>query len=131
MITCLEDASRFTAFDLIDAVFAGQTKRVRTVMQGLRSEGVAIMSVLLPFAAQLRRLHVTQGLPPQRRRVIEQFRQKVSDPAPVLAECAIIDQQIKGQLRGDPWISLEGLLLRLAGLRQLPLPSQSARVAGR
>ena len=120
LITCLEDSSRYTPFDLVDAVFASNTKRVATIFAGLRSEGVAIMSILMPFASQLRRLDVTQGLPPQRRRVIEQFRRKLPDATPALAECAVVDQQIKGQLPGDPWVTLESLLLRLAGLRQLP-----------
>ena len=30
----------------------------------------------------------------------------------VLAELALIDQQVKGVIFGDPWLSLERLLLR-------------------
>ena len=43
----------------------------------------------------------------------------------VLAQCAIVDQQGKGQLLGDAWLSLENLLLRLAGAR---LPSLEAQL---
>jgi hypothetical protein len=42
----------------------------------------------------------------------------------VLAQCAIVDQQGKGQLLGDVWLSLENLLLRLAGVRLPSLESQ-------
>ena len=38
----------------------------------------------------------------------------------VIAQCALIDSQGKGQLLGDAWLSLEHLLLRLAGARGLP-----------
>ena len=46
----------------------------------------------------------------------------------VLSECAIIDQQGKGQLLGDAWISLENLLLRLAAVKVMPLPSQDYKL---
>ena len=42
----------------------------------------------------------------------------------VLAQCALVDQQGKGQLLGDAWITLEDLLLRLAGVRLPSLENQ-------
>ena len=34
----------------------------------------------------------------------------------MLAELALIDQQVKGVIFGDPWLSLERVLLRQCGL---------------
>ena len=33
----------------------------------------------------------------------------------LLKDCALLDQQAKGMLRGDPWQSLERILLGVAG----------------
>jgi hypothetical protein len=41
----------------------------------------------------------------------------------MLAICALIDAQGKGEVPGDPWRSLSELLLRAAGVRLLPGPS--------
>ena len=45
---------------------------------------------------------------------------RIRSVAPVLEQCALVDQQAKGMLRGDAWLSLENLLLRMAGSRALP-----------
>ena len=45
---------------------------------------------------------------------------RVRSIPPVLAQCALVDSQAKGMLRGDAWLSLENLLLRMAGSRALP-----------
>ncbi len=124
LVASLEDTSRFSSFDLLDVVMAGQPDRVARMMTSMREEGVAVFAVLGAFTSQLRRAGDPRGLPQARKRLLEQFVGRIADVGGVLAECALIDQQGKGQLAGDAWISLENLLLRLAGLRQLPLPSQ-------
>lgn len=123
MIEILEDSSRFTSFDLIDAMMDGDQKRVVHVLRVLREEGAALFAILGALTNQLRRLNETQRLPPARKRIVQNFAQRLKDPLPVLAECAWIDQQGKGQKPGDPWISLEKMLLRLAGAR-IPLATQ-------
>ena len=40
-------------------------------------------------------------------------------------ECALLDLQAKGMLRGDPWQSLERALLRIAGVAQATLAEQA------
>lgn len=124
MVSTLEDFSHFTSFDLIDAVMAGNARRSRFILRSLKEDGATTMGVLMPFVSQLHRLDSQQRLPPKRGRVIAGFKSRIGDMSPVLAECAVIDQQVKGQLRGDPWRSLEQLMLRLSGLRQMPLPSR-------
>jgi len=124
LVASLEDSSRFNSFDLLDAMMAGEPARVAKILPALREEGVALFAVLGALTSQLRRIGSPQGLPPARKRLLQQFGQRIKDPGPVLAECAVIDQQGKGQLAGEAWISLENLMLRLAGVRAMPLPSQ-------
>ena len=123
----LEDASHYTSFDLVDAACGAQPERVVKILSGLREEGVSLFAILGALTSQLRRAGDSRGLPPQRRRLMAQFSERIPDVSPVLAECAVIDQQGKGQLRGDAWISLEQLFLRLAAVRTLPLPSQDQK----
>jgi DNA polymerase-3 subunit delta len=124
VVAALEDASRFTPFDLIDATMVGDAAKIHRVVRSLRDTGTSVFAVLGAFTSQLRRGNDTRGLPPQRRKLVSQFMARIKDPAPVLGECALIDQQGKGQKPGIAWISLENLLLRLSGIRSLPLPSQ-------
>jgi hypothetical protein len=61
-------------------------------------------------------------MPPQRKRLVAGLLERLGSPAAVdrvLAECALVDAQGKGQIAGDPWLSLEDLLLRLCGVRAL------------
>ncbi len=124
MAASLEDSSRFTSFDLLDAMMAGQPDRVMHILDVLRQEGIALFAILGAMTGQLRRLGDTQRLPPARKKIVQGFAQRIRDPLPVLAECAFIDQQGKGQKPGDPWISLEKMLLRLAGVRGVTLASR-------
>ncbi len=130
LIATLEDTSRFNSFDLLDAMMGGEPARVVKIMHSLRDEGVALFAILGALTSQLRRMDSPRGLPPARQRLLQQFAQRIKNPGMVLAECAVIDQQGKGQLVGDAWISLENLLLRLAGVKQMPLPSQDQTCLG-
>lgn len=127
LVACLEDASRYNSFDLLDAMMAGQPAKVQKIVKALREEGVALFAILGALTSQLRRMSNPKGLPPARQRLLKQFAERIQEPGPVLAECAVIDQQGKGQLLGDAWISLENLMLRLAGVKRMPLPSQDQR----
>jgi DNA polymerase-3 subunit delta len=128
LVTVLEDTTRFTPFDLIDAVMAGDGGRVTKVLAGLREEGASLYAVLGAFTSQLRRLGNTRGMPQERQRLVRQFQDRVRDIPLVLAECAVVDRQGKGQGLADAWVSLERLLLRLSGCRALTLPSEDDAV---
>ncbi len=128
MAQALEDTSRFNSFDLLDAMMAGDGARSSRILNSLKDEGVALFAIMGALTSQLRRMGNSRGLPPARQRVMEQFARRIKDVVPVLSECAIIDQQGKGQRYGDAWISLENLLLRLAGQRSLPLPSEDMKL---
>ncbi len=119
----MEDSAHYDAFELIDAIFAGDLRRVRRMLQVLQQEGVALFAVLGAIVSQLRRLRSGSArLPPQRRRLVEGFLGRLGPASAidrVLDQCALIDAQGKGQLLGDAWLSLENLCLRLAGSRAL------------
>ncbi|MBT7335669.1 MAG: DNA polymerase III subunit delta [Gammaproteobacteria bacterium] len=125
LVATLEDTSRYTTFDLLDAMMGGECARVVKILDVLRCDGVALFAILGVLVSQLRRLGVAYGAPPARQKLLQQFAKRIKGPGKVLAECAVIDQQGKGQLLGDPWVSLETLLLRLAGAKQMPLPSEA------
>jgi DNA polymerase-3 subunit delta len=124
----LEDAAHYDVFELLDAVYSGEGKRVTRMVRGLRAEGVALFAVLGALTSQLRQ--IAEGrVPPFRRRMTDRLIKRLGSVEAVdrvLAQCALVDQQGKGQLLGDAWISLEDLLLRLAGVR---LPSLEDQVA--
>ena len=119
------DASHFGAFELLDAVFAGDGIRVRRVLAALREEGVSLFAVLGAYCSQLRGIRDDRWMPPHRKRLIPSFKQRAGSPAQALAELSLIDQQGKGALRGDPWLSLERLLLRQCGLPLPPLDREA------
>ncbi|MFU8814513.1 MAG: DNA polymerase III subunit delta [Pseudomonadales bacterium] len=122
--TVLDDSAHYDTFKLIDAAMAGDGARVSRIAQSLRQEGIAPFAVLGALTSQLRRMGSGGGgMPPQRQRLVQSFLQRLGSGEAVgrvLAECALVDAQGKGQIPGDAWLSLEDLLLRLCGVRPLP-----------
>ncbi|HEX7038032.1 MAG TPA: DNA polymerase III subunit delta [Pseudomonadales bacterium] len=119
LMTVLGDSARYDVFELLDAVFEGDARRVSRMVRSLRQEGVAILGIVGFLTSQLRHVDEKRG-PPQRQRLIGGFLRRIGGSAAIeriLAECALIDAQTKGQIRGDSWLTLEDLLLRLAGTR--------------
>ena len=114
LLSCLEDTSRFNSFDLIDAAMAGQGARVSKILSVLREDKGVLFAVLGALTSQLRRLGETRGLPPARARTMEAFARRGPSAEALLAECAVLDQQGKGQRLGDAWLGLEQLLLAMA-----------------
>ncbi len=124
----LVDSSFGNIFELIDCAFKGNVKRVQKLVATLRSERIHPIPVLSAFAAQLRRAYAwSQGkhakTSKSRVSIFEAVvqRHRLSGLRHLLAECAFIDQQIKGGLRGDAWDSLENLLVSVAGLTESSL----------
>ncbi|MEQ8486101.1 MAG: DNA polymerase III subunit delta [Pseudomonadales bacterium] len=122
LTSVLEDASHFDTFELLDAVFAGDAARVVRMLTSLREEGVAIFAIQGALVSQLRQISDGRSLYGARQKLLPGFLRRIGSAAAadrVLAECALIDAQGKGQIPGDPWWSLEDLLLRLCGVRPL------------
>lgn len=116
----LEDSARYDTFELIDAVFAGDAPRVSRMLATLRQEGVALFAILGALTNQLRRIAGNEFLPAPRKRLVGELLRRIGSTSAIpriLAECALVDAQGKGQIAGDPWLSLEEILLRMAGVR--------------
>ncbi len=120
----VEDASRYDPFELIDAALAGDARRVRHMIRTLRQEGVAAVAVVAALASQLRRIDSGAWLPTHRKSLAAGFKRRVGSLGSVLAELAVIDQQVKGVVFGDPWLSLERTLLRHCQVRLAPLEQE-------
>ena len=129
LVACLVDASHFSTFDLIDLVFAGDSKKVLKAVRLLRFEGVSIFAILGALTSQLRRINEPKGLPQGRVRAMQSFKQR-SDFSIYdwLVECSIVDSAAKGLLRGDEWIYLEHLLMVMSGVKAFELPSKIAEM---
>lgn len=129
----LNDTSHYETFDLIDTALTGDFRRVRKMVLNLRREGAAVFMIIGALTAQLRRLYHhslgrKQNVSRSRNMAIQTFLQR-SSPAEIedlLRECGRLDQQAKGMLRGDPWVSLDRLLLRVAGIHASSLESEAS-----
>lgn len=132
-------SARFDVFRLSDAVIAGDLERAFTVLEGLRSEGVAPPLVLWALAREISLLSqlkrgVTRGsrlseamnslgVWQSRRRELERALQRYSteDLVRLLRRAASVDRAIKGGDRAPVWESILNLVLAmLAPRRELP-----------
>ena len=138
----LTDVARFDAFDVVDAMLAGDARRAIRALEGLQAEGVATPLVIWALADGCRTLArlaeaQTQGraLPPlmrslrvfgNRERLYEQALRRLDRPrsnkpsaasiaAAALADCAQADRIAKGLDNGDPWQALLRVAMRVAG----------------
>ena len=127
------DSAHFDAFALIDAAFAGQGARVRKMLAALRLQGTVVFLILGALVNQLHRAReLSAGGKPR----LSRNRQQVLGVAArrlgarrldeLVQECALLDMQAKGMLRGDAWQSLERLLLAVAGVLPPSLGQEAA-----
>ena len=126
------DSAHFDTFQLLDAAFGGHRRRVRQQLAVLQQEGVAIFLVLGALANQLGRarelsLGGKPRLPPSQRSLVAAAAKRLGTAGidRQLAECAWLDMQAKGMLRGDAWQSLERILLAIAGSQQQTLAGEA------
>ena len=117
------DSSRFDTFQLIDAAFAGNGARARKMLGALRQEGVAVFMIMGALVNQLRRARqLADGgnprLPRNRQQLVAAAVRRLGTSRidELIADCALLDLQAKGMLRGDAWQSLERILLTVAGV---------------
>lgn len=126
------DAAHFDTFELIDAAFAGRAVRVHRMLNTLRQEGVAVFMVIAALVNQLQRAGELAGgatprVPRRRLPVLDATVKRLgADGIDELhRECALLDLQSKGMLRGDAWQSLERVLLAVAGMAQPKLSEEA------
>ena len=126
------DAAHFDTFEMIEAAFAGRPARVHRMLATLRQEGVAVFMVIAALLGQLQRAgELAAGANPRiPRRRLPVLNATVRRLGPdgideLQKECALLDLQSKGMLRGDAWLSLERVLLSVAGAKQGKLAEEA------
>lgn len=126
------DSARFDIFQLADMALAGESAKALRMLASLRAEGVEPVLVIWSLAKEIRALaemsfkvaggqsaaRVSAGVWPKKRqplfaRALERFPVKAWER--LLLEAALIDRQVKGARRGDPWQGLERLVAAMAG----------------
>ena len=122
------DSSRFSPFDLTEALTRGQARRALRILDTLREEGVEPPVLLWALARETRAMAAMAAgrdpgirMPPARLNALQQHARRLG-PASLqqaLARAATVDQAVKGQSPEDPWRGLASIVLRLAGS---PLP---------
>lgn len=132
----IADSARYTPFDWVDRMLAGQAAFALQTLHGLKREGADPLILLWALARELRvlaQLDAAQGRgssleqafaqikPPiweKRRPLVTQALVRTLGVAwsDWLLEAQYLDAQIKGQVAGDPWIGLERLCLAISGL---------------
>ncbi|MHB1617322.1 MAG: DNA polymerase III subunit delta [Metallibacterium sp.] len=124
----VSDSARYDAFQLIDAVLAGDAARALRILAGLRTEGedllplLGLLNLQLGIAARLagardfdaaaRAEHLWQARAAQFRRALARAPQ-----ARFWQRCLVwsgrIDRMVKGRESGEPWREFERLLVVL------------------
>ncbi len=127
------DNSRFDTFELLEASFAGDAKRLTRILTGLRHEGEAVAKINGLLTYELRNLtkmawDCEQGEMPAQ--VMQKYyvwgnkkdgygkslrRYPLNVWQRILARCLELDKMIKGQQKGDAWTAMESLLLQISG----------------
>ncbi len=137
--SAVADSSRYTPFDLANAIVAGEAARVGRIAAGLRGEGVAEPLALWAVHREIDLLASAAarcvagesvagalraaGVWPSRQEALGRalHRHTAADWAALLARCARLDRVAKGAERGSFWEELVELALLAAGARMTPL----------
>lgn len=121
------DSSRYTVFDLADRALAGDAAAALKVLRGLHGEGEEPTLILWSLAREIRLLAALSSnasseavfrehrVFDKRKPLLQNASRRFSAAALTsLAQLAYAtDQAIKGQLREDPWLKCEQLVLGL------------------
>jgi len=127
------DNARYDSFELLEACFNGDAKRLTRILKGLKLEGEAVARINALLTFELRNLtkmawDCHKGEAPAQ--VMQKYyvwgnkkqgyaksllRYPVSGWQRLLARCLDLDKMIKGQQSGDAWLAMESLLLQISG----------------
>jgi len=129
------DSARYDVFELSAAALTAQPARALRILAGLHSEGREPPLVLWALVNDLRGLSRVAWRSERERSVDAIFRdEKIwarrqssiksalprftrDDIESLLVSAATVDRIAKGALPGDPWVALESLVARIAGVR--------------
>ena len=129
------NVSRFDAFQLGDAVLAGDAARVTAILQGLQDEGEQVVAVMNPLMwvlrplvrikqAEARNENIMNAMTSARiygdrqnivKRAISRLSLRQLEAA--LQKLCDIDKTAKGMMQGDAWLELSRLCFGLAKVR--------------
>jgi DNA polymerase III subunit delta len=129
------NVSRFDAFQLGDAVLAGDAARVTAILQGLQDEGEQVVAVMNPLMwvlrplvrikqAEMRNENITTAMTSARiygdrqnlvKRALNRLSLRQLEAA--LQKLCDIDKTAKGMMQGDAWLELSRLCFGLAKVR--------------
>jgi len=133
MQSYVADNARFDSFELLEASFAGQAKKLTRILSGLMLEGEAPAKINGLLTYELRtvtKMAWDHQSGESIDRIIKKYfvwgakktgyslslaRYSVSHWQRFLSRCLDLDKMIKGQQQGDPWVALETLLLQISG----------------
>ncbi|MEQ1581042.1 MAG: DNA polymerase III subunit delta [Steroidobacteraceae bacterium] len=129
------DSARYDVLQLGEVAMRGHAARALRILRGLRQEGTELTLVLWGVAKDLHWLArvefmVRGGQTPDaamnaefvwrpRQAAMRQALSRLKGPAilGLLSDAARVDRAIKGALKRDPWLEMEALIARLAGVR--------------
>jgi DNA polymerase-3 subunit delta len=128
------DSARYDVFELAGAAFAGNAPRALRILDGLRGEGREPPLILWALLNDLRALSRISLQDPDGRNLDAVFRAEQvwgnrqgplrvalgrlrrRDIDALIASAARADRVAKGNLRGDAWVEITGLVARIAGV---------------
>ena len=135
VLESVADSARFDVLQLGEAAMRGQTSRALRILEGLRGEGVELVLVLWAVNKDLQWIARAQHLmhngqsadsamnaiyvwrPRQTAMKQALARLKPEAVRGLLLDAARVDRAIKGVVRTDPWVEVEALVARFAGVR--------------
>lgn len=135
IVDAVADSARFDVLQLGEAAMRGQTARALRILEGLRGEDVEPTLVLwavnkdLQWIARARNLmrrgHSAESAMNAlyvwrpRQNAMAQALRRMTGPTlrNLILDAERIDRTIKGVVKGDPWLELERLVARLAGVK--------------
>jgi DNA polymerase-3 subunit delta len=135
VMEAVADSARFDVLQVGEAAMRGQTARALRIVEGLRGEGIDATLVLWAVNKDLQWMARAQYLMSSgqsaesamnsiyvwrpRQAAMKQALSRLSAGAVrgLLLDAERVDRSIKGALRCDPWIELEGLVARMAGVK--------------
>jgi DNA polymerase-3 subunit delta len=135
VMEAVADSARFDVLQVGEAAMRGQTARALRIVEGLRGEGIDATLVLwavnkdLQWIARAQYLMSTGQSADSAMNAIYVWRPRQVAMKQALARLSAgvvrglildaerVDRSIKGALRIDPWVELEGLVARMSGVR--------------
>jgi DNA polymerase-3 subunit delta len=132
MQSLVADAARYDVFRLVDAAMNGQPAQVSRMLSGLRAEGGAVPALIGMVVMELQRMAALARVEARGGNLAAEFKaQRIWDSKQstyrralqrhaatrweaFVAMAGRVDRMAKGREPGDPWRSLERLLLAVA-----------------